>query len=80
MSFEHLPAVVEAATDASFQAPGSPWSTIAGRVRVPLDLRLRECERAMRARISSKSGQNSLNLGPKLTKTSTPSRRQTIKK
>ena len=52
-SFAHATVVAGAVADVPCQAPGLPWSTIAVRVRVPFDPRLRECERAMRARIGS---------------------------
>ena len=51
--------VAGAAADVPCQAPGLPWSTIAVRVCAPFDPRLRECERAIRAKIGSKSARNS---------------------
>jgi hypothetical protein len=61
----HLPVVPGAVPDEPCQAPRLPWSTIAVRVCAPLDLRLHERERAMRARIGSKTDLNSLYLDPK---------------
>ena len=55
-SLARVTVVAGAVADVPCQAPGLPWSTIAVRVCAPLDPRLRECKRALRAKIGSKPG------------------------
>jgi hypothetical protein len=74
VSFAHETVVTGAVADVPCQAPGLPWSTIAVRVCPPFDARLRERERAMRARIGSKSARNSPYPGPRPVNSSTRSR------